>query len=223
MDFKAVLVVASIMSSSAIHGTADGPEFWKAQGIPVNKSIKIYERPSTKSRPLDDIYKGTEYIENLGVTSPKRISDNSNPVWCKVKVTTNVGWVKCKYLEEGPYLSLNKYTCPDYLGVDPKQKLLTKAPGWETDWIPHRYRFLIEGVYISDGHPLKLGGPMKLPKDKRGRIVWARSKGDKGDYYITCDYEDTSLTLYKKLPANIKKCTMKYHQHAEPQYTVKCN
>lgn len=137
----------------------------------------------------------------LTVAAFASISCESNKVEDKVPVNPVPN--KNSYVSE----DLN---CPKKLDVDPNQKQASILRSWDVEPIQGRYSFFLKSIGIYQGHPSKLA-QLKLPD-----LVWQRGNADTEDFWIVCDYNDTSLTAMKKVPNHIHKCIFRVkHIHAE--------
>ncbi len=109
--FKVFLLVVLFVSFG--FSEADGPDYWKIQGVERNDVLWIHPTADYQSEKIGKIPYNGICIKNLGCTSSisfneyqklsprqqRKLKHRSN--WCKVTYRGTTGWVNGKYLGEG--------------------------------------------------------------------------------------------------------------------------
>ena len=80
--------------------TADGPDFYAVRNVAAGDTLNVRSEPGMKAKVIAKIPCDAKRIENMGDTSPPRVSDMSVPTWCKIRYQGVEGWVGCKFLME---------------------------------------------------------------------------------------------------------------------------
>lgn len=99
---------------SLARATADGPDFYKVQGVPNGGSLPFRAKPDASAQ-LGVIPENAECVRNLGCQggltmqeftslSDKEKTERlaTNPRWCKVAYQGITGWVEGQFLVEAP-------------------------------------------------------------------------------------------------------------------------
>jgi Bacterial SH3 domain len=109
-------LVLAILAAVAVPvlADADGPDFYRATGIPQGDVLNIRAAPKASAAKLGAISPGGTCIRNLGcrgglslreyqTLSPEEQArrQKQNPRWCHIEYNGVTGWVAGRYLGEG--------------------------------------------------------------------------------------------------------------------------
>ena len=107
-------VVCGVVASLA-QATADGPDFYRAQGIAAGTSVPLQAEPRAEAPRVGAIAATAVCLRNLGCQGGLTLEEFStlseadrqlrlaaNPRWCKVEHRGTSGWIPGHYLAEAP-------------------------------------------------------------------------------------------------------------------------
>lgn len=108
----------------------------------------------------------------------------------------------------------NKVECPR--GMMTTQIMLGKVEGWEAYVDELNSRHSLETITFFDQHPKEMASLAPDNENTKGnKLTW--TFGPKQEIWLVCKYKNTKVELIKKLPADVKSCTVSY---ASQQFTV---
>lgn len=94
-------VWALLLFPASVIATADGPDCWDVKGVAASDHLNLRAEPSAKASILATIPPKAKRLENLSESPASDMPKGPPSRWCKVKYKDAVGWVNCKFLEEG--------------------------------------------------------------------------------------------------------------------------
>jgi hypothetical protein len=107
--------LAAIAACGPALATADGPDFYRVQGVSPGDALNLRAEPSVRAPRIAAISSDGQCLRNLGCRGGLTFQEFStlseverkrraeaNPRWCKVEFEGKVGWVAGRYLAEGP-------------------------------------------------------------------------------------------------------------------------
>ena len=93
---------------------ADGPDFYRVQGVAPDDVLNIRAEPSPRADKVGEIPPNGNCIRNLGCQGGLTFEEYStlspeqqeariraNPRWCRIEYQATTGWVAGPYLAEG--------------------------------------------------------------------------------------------------------------------------
>ncbi|HTL12638.1 MAG TPA: STY0301 family protein [Bdellovibrionota bacterium] len=102
--------------------------------------------------------------------------------------------------------------CPDR--IETAQSLKSAVSPWQTFEDPNTVNYLSMVDYY-DGEPKGMAQLVPDNEDSLHDPVWTFS-GDR-EIWQVCRYTNTQVSLTKKLPKGIKKCSVKYSKEKPPE------
>lgn len=113
--------------------------------------------------------------------------------------------------------------CPEEIHTQQKLKALVK--GWNTHVEALNSRQIFTAAYLYEGHP-KDGVQMTSVPVPQASLTGGQQKGEGGaggldmlyevsektEVYFVCQYGNTLVRLFKKLPKGLKTCTVKFSE-----------
>jgi hypothetical protein len=115
-DSRKTHLVLAVIAAVAVpaFADADGPDFYRATGLPHGDALNIRAAPKVSATKLGTIPPGGSCIRNLGcrgglsfpeyqTLSPEEQAsrEKQNPRWCRIEYRGVTGWVAGRYLTEG--------------------------------------------------------------------------------------------------------------------------
>jgi len=110
-----LVVVVCVSLASLAHATADGPDFYRAQGIAPGASVPLQAEPRTDAPRVGTINAKAVCLRNLGCQggltleefstlseADRQLRLASHPRWCRVEHRGTSGWIQGHYLAEAP-------------------------------------------------------------------------------------------------------------------------
>ena len=110
---KQTLTLLIIASGLAL-ADADGPDFFKVNGVASNDVLNIRSKADPHAKKLGEIPPGADCVKNLGCKGGLTMSEftdlskkeqaailRKRPRWCHVEYRGVKGWVSARYLAEG--------------------------------------------------------------------------------------------------------------------------
>ncbi len=110
---KQTLTLLIIASGLAL-ADADGPDFFKVNGVASNDVLNIRSKADPHAKKLGEIPPGADCVKNLGCKGGLTMSEftdlskkeqaailRKRPRWCHVEYNGIKGWVSARYLAEG--------------------------------------------------------------------------------------------------------------------------
>ncbi len=111
---RALVLLLSVACPCAACAEADGPDFYRIEGVAAGDTLAIRSAPSARASKLGDIPPDGACIRNLGCKGGLSLQEftglspaeqarrlKRNPRWCKVEYQGVTGWVAGRYLAEG--------------------------------------------------------------------------------------------------------------------------
>jgi uncharacterized protein YraI len=102
------------IAPGAAYAEADGPDFFRAQGIAAHDTLNIRSAPNPRAAKRGEIPPEGACIRNLGCQGGLSLKEytelspaqqaqrlKQKPRWCKVEYQGITGWVAGRYLTEG--------------------------------------------------------------------------------------------------------------------------
>jgi hypothetical protein len=117
METIPLRILALLLSAawSCVAGAeADGPDFYRIEGVAATDTLAIRSAPKAQAAKLGEIPPAGTCIRNLGCKGGLSLQESTalspaeqarrlkrNPRWCKVEYQGVTGWVAGRYLAEG--------------------------------------------------------------------------------------------------------------------------
>ena len=108
-----VLLLLIVTSGLAL-ADADGPDYFKVNGIASNDVLNIRSKANPNTKKVGEIPAGADCVKNLGCKGGLTMSEftdlskkeqaailRKRPRWCHVEYHGVKGWVSVRYLAEG--------------------------------------------------------------------------------------------------------------------------
>ena len=107
-------LVLLIISSGLALADADGPDYFKINGVASNDVLNIRSKANPDAKKVGEIPPGANCITNLGCKGGLTMSEfvdlskieqavilKNRPRWCHIEYHGVQGWVSARYLSEG--------------------------------------------------------------------------------------------------------------------------
>ncbi len=108
----AIGAIGLCLGATIAWATADGPDYWRVNGVDANDVLNLRAGPTWKSNKIGEIphdadglanyicIGGMSFTEFQTATEAEREAARKT-VWCRVGYRDRIGWVAGRYLQEG--------------------------------------------------------------------------------------------------------------------------
>ncbi|GJE12769.1 SH3 domain-containing protein [Methylobacterium longum] len=100
------LAVACAFAGGPAQATADGPDRFAVRDVRADDTLALRAQPNASARKITGLPPQTRGLENLGCVdgktgqAPADIEPARNQLWCKVRISSFVGWASARFLRE---------------------------------------------------------------------------------------------------------------------------
>ncbi|MGA9723524.1 MAG: STY0301 family protein [Candidatus Binatus sp.] len=125
------------------------------------------------------------------------------------RVTLNLIAFACTIV--APQIARAQATCPATISVE--QKASAPAADWTITY--SGFQTAVAGVTIFDGPPSQQASLVPDNEKTIGDAVtqtWRLVKSDRG-YWLQCEYANTTVQIYRRLPADVSRCDVTYERN----------
>lgn len=159
--FYGLIMVLPFLSlnPSLAQSAADGPDFYRLNGVTANSSLNIRSGPGAASQILGKIPAGADGVANFGcvggleadqwasATAAERTAALSDR-WCKIGYNRLIGWSAAQYLKEGkgPDAFRGGGRLSSLAGSEWQLRDLAGMPIEEDAWIAFKGDDLVSGL-----------------------------------------------------------------------------